>query len=263
MSLSMVRPGSRAQERSSVAIRPLALPNEHGGWGFILEPIVLGLLVAPSSAGLLMGIGVLAAFLTRHPLKLAAADWLRRRMYPRTKICLLLSLGYGTTAIALIVAALALGPHIAMLPLVAGALPAAIQFGFDARNKGREMLAEVAGSLASASVAAAIVIAGGGSAWIALALSALTAARAIPTILFVRSALRGGSHIRSLAAHGAGILVAAALFTAGLAPGAAIVAMCILLVRAALTRPATPAKTIGLRELAYGAAFVLTVGLTY
>src|SRR6185436_9751194 len=27
-----------------VALRPLALPAEHGGWGFVLEPIVLGLL---------------------------------------------------------------------------------------------------------------------------------------------------------------------------------------------------------------------------
>ncbi|VAV92581.1 Putative membrane-spanning protein, partial [hydrothermal vent metagenome] len=32
---------------SRVNVRSIALPTEHGGWGFTLEPILLGLLVAP------------------------------------------------------------------------------------------------------------------------------------------------------------------------------------------------------------------------
>ncbi|HDL49896.1 MAG TPA: prenyltransferase, partial [Actinobacteria bacterium] len=35
----------------SVRLRSVAMPTEHGGWGFTLEPIILGLLVAPSPAG--------------------------------------------------------------------------------------------------------------------------------------------------------------------------------------------------------------------
>ncbi|GIW24085.1 MAG: hypothetical protein KatS3mg069_0352 [Meiothermus sp.] len=57
-----------------VPLKTVALPNEHGGWGFTLEPILLGLLVAPSWAGLGLGVFALAAFFTRHPLKLWLAD---------------------------------------------------------------------------------------------------------------------------------------------------------------------------------------------
>ena len=31
-----------------VRVKTVALPNEHGGWGLLLEPVALGLLVVPS-----------------------------------------------------------------------------------------------------------------------------------------------------------------------------------------------------------------------
>ena len=37
------------------AWRVVALPDEHGGWGLTAEPVLLGLLVAPSWAGLAIG----------------------------------------------------------------------------------------------------------------------------------------------------------------------------------------------------------------
>ena len=46
-------------------IRSVALPTEHGGWGFLAEPILPGLLVAPSWAGLLLSLAALAVFLDR------------------------------------------------------------------------------------------------------------------------------------------------------------------------------------------------------
>jgi hypothetical protein len=36
-------------------VRLVALPAEHGGWGLLLEPIALGLAVAPSLAGTFLG----------------------------------------------------------------------------------------------------------------------------------------------------------------------------------------------------------------
>ena len=82
-----------------VNLRPLALPVEHGGWGFVIEPAVLALLVVPSWPGVAIGVAVIAAFLARHPLRLAAGDWAHRRRYPRTIVCELLALGYGAAAI--------------------------------------------------------------------------------------------------------------------------------------------------------------------
>src|SRR5947209_5867668 len=57
--------------QNRVRLRPVALPVEHGGWGFSLEPVALGLLVAPSLLGLFLSVTTLAAFLARHPLKIA------------------------------------------------------------------------------------------------------------------------------------------------------------------------------------------------
>ncbi|MCB0162365.1 MAG: YwiC-like family protein, partial [Caldilineaceae bacterium] len=57
--------------------RSIALPTEHGGWGFLLEPLLLGRLVAPSAAGLLLLVATVAAFLLRQPLKIVLVD--RRR----------------------------------------------------------------------------------------------------------------------------------------------------------------------------------------
>ena len=42
----------------SVRLKAIALPPEHGAWGFLLEPIVLGLLVAPSLAVFLTPVAI-------------------------------------------------------------------------------------------------------------------------------------------------------------------------------------------------------------
>jgi hypothetical protein len=43
--------------------RDVILPKEHGSWSLALEPIALGLLVAPSWAGGSLAVAVLAGFL--------------------------------------------------------------------------------------------------------------------------------------------------------------------------------------------------------
>ena len=50
------------------------MPSEHGGWGLTLEPVLLGLLVAWSGAGVALGVAAFTAFLVRTPAKLVAVD---------------------------------------------------------------------------------------------------------------------------------------------------------------------------------------------
>ena len=52
----------------------MALPAEHGGWGLTLEPGLLGLLMAPSAAGVCVALAALVAFLARTPLKVVVVD---------------------------------------------------------------------------------------------------------------------------------------------------------------------------------------------
>ena len=76
------RVGDRAGWRS------VAMPSEHGGWGLTLEPVMLGLLVAWSRAGVALGVAAFAAFLLRTPAKLVAIDLRRGRWLDRSRLAL-------------------------------------------------------------------------------------------------------------------------------------------------------------------------------
>ena len=59
----------------SISIRPLAVPNEHGGWSFLLEPIVLALVVAPSLAVLAAARGLPSTMFVRSLRRRQGAAW--------------------------------------------------------------------------------------------------------------------------------------------------------------------------------------------
>ena len=90
---------------AGVRIRTVALPNEHGGWGLALEPVALGLLVAPSPAGFFLAVATLGAFLKRHPFKIVAGDRRRGRRFPRTAVAERFALLYACLALAGLLAA--------------------------------------------------------------------------------------------------------------------------------------------------------------
>ena len=141
--------------------KQVALPAEHGGWGLTLEPVLLGLLVAPSLAGLAIGLAALAAFLVRTPLKLAVIDRRRDQWADRSR----LAARIAAAELALIVAAAAVAVALAgprwLLPVAAAAPLIAIELAYDIRSRGRRLLPELCGSIGIATVSAAIVLAAG------------------------------------------------------------------------------------------------------
>jgi len=246
-----------------ISIRPLAIQNEHGGWGFLFEPIVLALLAAPSAAGALVGVAAIGAFLARHPLKLAASDWLRHKRYPRTAACERIAAAYAAVALASLAVAIFLGNPQLLGPLLIAAPFGFVQFAYDARNRGRAALPELVGSVAMGAVAASIALASSKSLPFAAALWAITLCRSIPAIVYVRALLgRGrGAYVTHLAA----IIIAVALWRLKVAPFVAIVAFAALLVRAivGLHRERPAAKTIGITELIYGGLTIIATGVAY
>lgn len=239
-------------------LRPLALPTEHGGWGFLFEPIVLAMAVRPSWGGLLIALAFIFAFLTRQPLRLALQDVQRERVYPRTVWCWRFSLAYAAAAVLSLAAAVALSGWAVIIPLGLVAPLGLTQLLYDAHNKSRALLPELAGAAAMASSAVAIGIAGNMRLLPAFALGGVIVARALPSIVFVRTLLQRAhgqtaSSWPALAMHAIAI-AAVALF----APPWVIAAMALLFVRAAwtLARPVPPAKTIGWREIAWGTVTV-------
>jgi hypothetical protein len=255
------------------AARQVALPIEHGGWAFLLQPVALGLLVSPSLAGVCLGLAALFTFLVHQPLKLAIGDWRRGKRYPRTGLAERFALAYGVAAALALAAAVALasqgGPPAGVfwIPLAAGIPFALAQLAYDARKRSREAVAEISGALALGSLAPAIAVLGGwdlGQAW---ALWPLLAAQAVPAILYARARLRLERGQASPAwpawlAHLAGLAVVAACAALGLGPWLAAIAMLVMLARALhglsrFRRPAT-ARRVGMQEVAMSA---LTVAL--
>lgn len=170
-----------------VRITSVALPSEHGGWSLTLEPVLLGLLVAPTAAGALIGAAALFAFLTRTPLKLVAGDRLRGRTHPRTRLATRFALLYGTvTALALLGAAFAGSPPATWWTLAAAAPLFGLQFAYDARARSRRLLPELAGTIGAGAFAASIAFAGGATAPVAMGLWLVMALRSAAAIPFVR-----------------------------------------------------------------------------
>lgn len=251
-----------------VNLKNIALPASHGGWGFLLEPILLGLWVAPSVAGLWLAVAALGAFLAQQPLKLALTDWRKKRRYPRSVWAERFSVLYLGTAAAGIVLAWLTASQPFWLPIGLAAPLALVQLWFDAQNRGREFIPELFGAGALGALASAVAMAAGWPLSLALALWVILLARAFGSIVYVRARLRleRGQTVNKTpvwAAHGTGLLAVAALALLGLAPWLAAAALVLLLGRAltglSVYRQAVAPKIVGFQEMAYG---LLTVALT-
>lgn len=246
----------------------LALPREHGSWSLALEPMVLGLVAAPSAAGALLGTAVLAAFFLRRParLMLTATD------DPRWRLACGCVAVLGAAALAAVGWAGVLAGGQRLWPLVL-AVPAGAAFAWwDSRGEGREAAAELAGAVAFAAVPASLAALAGWPPGPALALAAFMAARSVPTVMTLRAYLRRnkGQAVRVAPALGASVGAAAGtglLAAWSLAPWAAVLAASLLAVRAVvlLTWPGlrVRATLLGIAEATFGGILVLVVALSW
>lgn len=264
---------SHPRPRTGVSLRRIILPAEHGGWGIVLEPALVAVLAAPSFAGFAIAAAALLTFLARQPAKMVTGDVLiRRRLYPRTRTALLATFLTGIGVLAMLAVALDLVGPIPLVPLVLAAPLAAIQIVFDARNRSRGLLPEIAGAIAMGASAAMILLAGGWSAALALALWLLMSLRSATAIVYVRARLqrahgKTASALPSLVLHLIALTVAAALAFAEIAPWLAVAAFAALTFRAVIGLSPRAhnisARTTGFTEIGWGAVTVLAIGLGF
>ena len=248
--------------------RSVAVPNEHGGWGLTAEPVLLGLLVAPSPAGACIGLAALTAFLVRTPLKLVSIDVRHDRWVDRTRLAARLAAVELVVLALLGVAAVALAGWSWMLPIAAAAPLVAIEWSFDSRGRGRRLIPELAGAVGIAAAAAAIVVADHGSAALAAGVWLVLAARAVGSIPFVRVQIsrlrRGAGNIRQTdVAQLVAVLlaVAAVAIDSELLAGAVGVVVLAVLQLRWVRRPPIPARRLGLTQLGLGLALVLVTSI--
>jgi YwiC-like protein len=264
----MSRGPTAAPAASRPALRAVALPSEHGGWGLTLEPGLLGLLVAPSGAGLALALAALVAFLARTPLKLALVDRRRGRALERTVLARRVAALELVVLAGLVVTAVVTASSPFWVPLVLAAPLVLVEGWFDVRSRGRRLLPEVAGAVAVCAVVAMVVLADGGSGAVAAGLWLVLAARVVTSITHVRDRI-AELHGRPVDPRGARIADACALVLAaaavGLDPqlvaGAAAVLAVVVLQRVSARRPTDRAAVLGLRQMALGFGLVVVTAL--
>lgn len=236
------------------------LPKEHGSWSLAFEPLALGMLLAPSSAGVALLGTAMAGFFARRPFKAAfAARHSAARRDAREALVMLLTL-----ALAGGFEVLVLGDALALWPLLL-ALPCGLLFAyFDGQGEGRAAAAEVAGSAAFAMLPAVFATLAGWSGGAALALAALVLVRSVPAVLTIRTFLRQrkgetASSLIPLVSAALGLALVMQLAGAGQLPWLATAGAVVLLARtvwlAGPWRPAWTARQAGITETVLGLAY--------
>ena len=262
----------KSSQANSVKVRSIALPSEHGGWGFLLEPVLLGLLVAASWNSALLSLAMLGLFLIHQPLKIAAKDFRKGRRTPRAMLALRFLAGYGLLFVLSFAAVLLRADARFLIPLAVGAILLTIQFYFDLQNRSRHLAPELSGAIALGAIATSITILKKWPDDQAFALWGIVIARVVPSILYVRARLRlehgqsiarppvWGMHILALVAVGA-------LAALDVSPYLALLPMAILLGRAlwGLSDYRRPARAvmIGVGEIIFGLVTVILVAVGY
>lgn len=257
----------------SVKIRAVALPAEHGGWSLITEPIILGLLVAPSLGGLSLGLAAFACFLARHPLKIAVGDRRKKLVLRRTSFADRFALGYTALAIIFFAIAVTKTPNESLWPILFAAPLVLVQLIYDGLGQSRKLVPEIAGAIAVGSISTAIALAGGWSRPAAYALWIIVACRHVPTIMYLRVLLsrrrdrqRTSIDAAVIAVQLLALIAVAVLLVFKVAPALTLVVFALLFVRAViglLDRTAPVPKKLGISEIAFGAFTVLLVGAGY
>lgn len=253
-------------------VRQVALPTEHGGWAFLLEPIVTGIAIAYTSGALWVALLMIGAFLTRQPLKVLIADRFAVTTNERAILAMRFVLVYSVVFFAGLVGTLAAAGVRPLIPF-AIVLPLGVyQVYIDSVRQSRKLLPELTGAVAMSSSIAAIALAGDLPLPNVIALWALFASRSIASILYVRQRLRlekGKKYSRAapVVSHVAVLLLTAVLAKYSLSGTLTVIVMSALAFRAisglSPNRRKLKAMQIGILEVVYGAIFVLSVVVGY
>jgi hypothetical protein len=164
------------------------LPPEHGSWFMLGFPLVLGLLLKPDWAALCLGLGALACFLARPPLRRVLGGRAEAAQWRALLLAVGLGLGFGASALLLS------GPRF-LLPLGCVTPLILLALWADQQRAVRSLLVEVAVQGAFAGLAAAMLVAGGGT--------LLGAGRAWLLVTLVGGA--NLAHVRRLLGHARGL----------------------------------------------------------
>jgi hypothetical protein len=257
-------PGPSAAPQARSVFRQVAVPSEHGGWALTAEPVLLGLLVAPSVAGVALAIAAFLAFLVRTPVTVVLVDRHRERWLHRTTIALRVAVIEAVLVLALVAVALVAGSARWLLLLAVAVPLVAVELDFDLRSRSRRLVPELCGAVGMSAVVACIVLAAGDAVELAVALWLIAAGRSVASIPFARTQIerlhdRPARFVVSDVAQlvGVGLAVVATVIERSVLPGLVALGVLAALQMLALRRRPVPAVVLGVSQTLAGLVIVL------
>lgn len=240
--------------------KSVALPREHGAYGFTVEPLLLGLLTAYTPAGLFLALGTMLAFFAHQPIKILFGK--NRVLRPAALFFLVF---YLTLAGFFFVLFLSRTSLHGATPFYSALLLMTFYLILDLLHYSRRIFVEIMAPAAIGLIAVSIVLAAGWSDLKALGLGLLLAARFVATPFYVRARLRlekkqTAENGAALFSSGVSFLLIFFLTLMGITPWPGLLAVGILALRAffglSSYRKESTVKAVGMREFFYGQVLV-------
>ncbi len=251
------------------SFRAVALPKEHGAWGYVLEPFVLVLLIAFTKAGLLLLLAAFLFFLAHRPVSLVARARNNSEWIPMAFWAMVVYIASGLAILIYIFPVLSSG---AVILYGTGLLIMLGYLVFDIYKKKRSLLAEQFVSVALAFMALAGPAQAGWSNQQLAALFFLLLTRPMPTTFYIYTRLRiekGLEYSKKMVYFSQVLALIYVMLAAGLGliPFSPLLAVLILFRRAvkgiSTKRKRVSVKKIGMMEFGYGVVFVVITATGY
>ena len=247
----------------------VAIPKEHGSWGFVLEPLLLSLFVAFTLEGLLLALATFFLFLSNQPLKIAANKSSSKK-FKSTGVAVFSF--YFLVALMLLVLPVTNLKFNELLVFSVALLLMPIYLFAVLKKHSRNLFVELLPIFSMTLIGVAIVMIDNSFSFSPIVFGVLLLSRAIPTVIYIVAKVKEtkGFDFSALPTHtlniGFSLFVIYASLT-GLLPSLSILGAILLTARSAIGFSkfsfAKTIKQIGVMEFIYGSLFVLINGIAF
>lgn len=247
----------------------VAIPREHGSWGFVIEPLLLSLIVAFTLEGILLALATFFLFLSNQPIKIVLNKSASKKNRSLGKFVLAL---YFLVALALLSYPLLNLSFKLLLPFFAALLIMLIYLFSVLSKLSRNLLVEFLPILAMTLVAITIVTIDNSFSFNPIIFGLLLLSRAVPTVIYINTKVKEsrGLKFSVLPTHLSHFLFLLFIIWASLVnllPPLTILGTLILTARSIIGFSkfnfTKTIKQIGVVEFIYGALFVITNGIVF
>ena len=245
----------------------VALPKEHGAWGFVLEPLLLSLIVAFTINGMLLAFTTFFMFLTTQPLKIITTRSASKKFKSVAKVVLFF---YLITSITLLLFPLFNTEIYLLIPFFVAVIILLIYKYAEFSNLSRNLFVELLPIFSMTLIATSIVMMDNSFSINPIIFSVLLLSRAVPTVFYINAKVKWvkGFKFSVLPTHllnaGFLIFIIYASFN-NLLPMLSILGILMLAIRSIIGFSkfnfTKTVKQIGVAEFIYGSLFVVINGI--